>query len=661
MAPKPIENDCQPEVLPDEILEINHPRSIPLMYSKEKLKCRKVPAILRFHSPNKDKDFELYAHHLLFLFYPFRSEIELKIGEPLSYTNKLAQPGVLEIANNNKTRIEPFDDIVNEALIRYNVNNLNNLDPYAQAENDDTLSLLTPQCSGRDENNVSGFSAPVPVDTMYLHDDDIGVPVPVDTIYLHDDDIGVLIRSLNHKQRQVFDYIYHWARNVVKHRFSIVPNKLQSFHLFLTGGSGCGKSHLIKTVYQSVSKLLLYRGERPDKPRVLLLAPTGDSSININGTTLHSALGLPCQGPLYPLNNNILDSLRNKLSEVELIVIDGISMVSQKGFFQVHQRIFGVQLPFAGKSVLVCGDLYQLPPLSPLPPRLAIKLSLKLETRVMLTVNVDIADRLTNGQMGIIKHFKQNEQDRVITIYVKFDDSDAGKKMSSSNNLAKQNCWVPITATDTKIKIKPRTINSPTIQRTQFPLMLSWACTVHKVQGLSLQTAVISFDLNKQRAFNAGQMYVALSRVTSMEDLFLKGSYSRDTISVSTCATEEYDRVHQNSPFIPLEKVETFENCFVFGLFNTRSLKKHAIDMASDENVLENDVIFLTETQLHPHTEVSCNKTKLEMFNFNFNSSDFKFSSLAIGYKDSVQILDHEKHCGIPYLPFASNLCQIDC
>ena len=80
--------------------------------------------------------------------------------------------------------------------------------------------------------------------------------------------------------------------------------------------------------------------------------------------------------------------------------------------------------------------------------------------------------------------------------------------------------------------------------------------------------------------------------------------------------------------------------------------------MASDENVLENDVMFLTETQLHPHTEVSCIKTKphtevsciktkLQRFNFNFNSSDFKFSSLAIGYKDSVQILDHEKHCGI--------------
>ena len=34
----------------------------------------------------------------------------------------------------------------------------------------------------------------------------------------------------------------------------------------------------------------------------------------------------------------------------------------------------------------------------------------------MLTVNVDIADRLINGQIGIIKYFKRNEQNRVITI-----------------------------------------------------------------------------------------------------------------------------------------------------------------------------------------------------------------------------------------------------
>ena len=50
-------------------------------------------------------------------------------------------------------------------------------------------------------------------------------------------------------------------------------------------------------------------------------------------------------------------------------------------------------------------------------------------------------------------------------------------------------------------------------------------------------------------------------------------------------APEEYNRMHQDSPFVPLEKLETSQDRLVFGLFNTRSLNKHAIDMVSDENV----------------------------------------------------------------------------
>ena len=61
--------------------------------------------------------------------------------------------------------------------------------------------------------------------------------------------------------------------------------------------------------------------------------------------------------------------------------------------------------------------------------------------------------------------------------------------------------------------------------------MLSWACTVHKVQGLSLTSVVVSFDLEKQRSFNKGQMYVALSRVTSI-DIFLIGKYTPNVLKL---------------------------------------------------------------------------------------------------------------------------------
>ena len=71
----------------------------------------------------------------------------------------------------------------------------------------------------------------------------------------------------------------------------------------------------------------------------MLLAPNGVAAININGTTIHSGLGINVGGKLCPLSEQHRAALRNKLSEVRLIIIDEISMVSSVLFFQVNQRL----------------------------------------------------------------------------------------------------------------------------------------------------------------------------------------------------------------------------------------------------------------------------------------------------------------------------------
>jgi len=150
------------------------------------------------------------------------------------------------------------------------------------------------------------------------------------------------------------------------------PAEILPLYLFITGGAGTGKSHLIKTIYASISKTLTYKSSHVDKPTVLLLAPTGVAALNISGTKIHSGLGInvDCRGLQVPkLSDKKRCGLKLQLENLKVIIIDEISMVSNKLLLYIHQRlldIFGYSgnhmKPFEGITVIVVGDLYQLPP-----------------------------------------------------------------------------------------------------------------------------------------------------------------------------------------------------------------------------------------------------------------------------------------------------------
>ena len=228
---------------------------------------------------------------------------------------------------------------------------------------------------------------------------------------------------------------------------------------------------------------------------------------------------------------------------------------------------------------------------------LARTLLLKVNSRVMLTCNIDIPEKLTNGQIGTVFDIKGEQT--VSIVYIKFDDETAGRKQMDSDSFAKRNRVVPIQKVESNINIHTNKPFSPVIKRTQFPLMLAWACTVHKVQGKQFSNAVISFKLNRQRCFNYGQMYVALSRVTSLNGLFLIDDYKSSAIRADPKATTEYEILRKEYPVEPIEDCAPLsESSLTITLLNTRSLPKHAIDIAYDNIILESDLICLTETQV---------------------------------------------------------------
>ena len=134
---------------------------------------------------------EKYAHHLLLLFYPFRSENELLGGTSHTYQGKIFEDGVTKTVHNNQQKFELYAELVNEAYENFNAELVNNQDAYGQIEND---QKIIPSCNEdateRDDSQNSSANLSL------LH---LMLEMPPDN------EIAGSIRSLNDKQRMVFN------------------------------------------------------------------------------------------------------------------------------------------------------------------------------------------------------------------------------------------------------------------------------------------------------------------------------------------------------------------------------------------------------------------------------------------------------------------------
>jgi Cdc6-like AAA superfamily ATPase len=133
-------------------------------------------------------------------------------------------------------------------------------------------------------------------------------------------------------------------------------------------------------------------------------------------------------------------------------------------------------------------------------------LSLKIGAQVLFIRN-DSGDerKYYNGKIGTVKDIDTVQG----TVTVTFPDG-------SESVTVKRETWENIRYNYDKgqDQIKEEILGT----FSQFPLRLAWAITIHKSQGLTFQKAIIDAGTS----FAAGQVYVALSRLTSLDGLVLK-------------------------------------------------------------------------------------------------------------------------------------------
>ena len=145
-------------------------------------------------------------------------------------------------------------------------------------------------------------------------------------------------------------------------------------------------------------------------------------------------------------------------------------------------------------------------------------LQVDINARVMLTRNLDVASGLVNGAFGTVLGFQHGScSDELSTIYVHFDNNVALARQITHQGMNKN--VVPIQRHEETMATYKYVL------RRQFPLKLAWGVTVHKVQGMTTNKCV--FDM--KGIFSPGQSYVALSRCTSLDGLYIQ-NYDPDKL-----------------------------------------------------------------------------------------------------------------------------------
>jgi hypothetical protein len=130
-------------------------------------------------------------------------------------------------------------------------------------------------------------------------------------------------------------------------------------------------------------------------------------------------------------------------------------------------------------------------------------LSVGINSKIMLRRNLNVEKGLSNGRIGRVIDFEYINE-KVDKILIKLD---AIKHFSNESVNVIQ-----------KFSADYELYRNNYVTRRQFPLILAWALTIHKVQSLTLNSAIIDIG---ESVFESGMAYVALSRVKSFKNLYL--------------------------------------------------------------------------------------------------------------------------------------------
>ena len=332
-----------------------------------KMKKRQKPAIIRFRRYNIESEPTNWYRAKLMLYYPWYVEETDLLGGYSTYEEHYNNVHSTVYANECQYTCDHVEDL--------------QIDPDNRPEHIwDEIAPSTEESRSRSLEEGSEVLTEVAQEDLEANADILNASQPLGVRFeaaaskeeIPPDEYRQLMRGLNAKQRAIVMYNRNWCKRAV----TALRNNLriEPYRVFLSGPGGVGKSHVIRLIQSDTIKILRLSGEiDPTDVSVLLTAPTGVAAFNIGGMTLHSAFLLGSgQLGFQQLSNDKVNTLRNRLSKLKLLIIDEVSMVGCNLLLLLHKRLKQIKnvpdtVMFGDVSILAVGDLYQLPPVGQAP------------------------------------------------------------------------------------------------------------------------------------------------------------------------------------------------------------------------------------------------------------------------------------------------------
>ena len=218
------------------------------------------------------------------------------------------------------------------------------------------------------------------------------------------------------------------------------------------------------------------------------------------------------------------------------------------------------------------------------------EIALKLGAKVMLLVNMDFNRGLINGSCGTIQSFNGS------TITIKFDNGE--------------------TADIPRHKFEYYYHDKLYAERTQFPLKLAYGITIHKSQGMTLDKLVVDCS----RIFERGQAYVAMSRVKTLDGLYLR-NFTKDKVMVDERVAEFYSNLEEVGEVEPIAQL-------TFNLDEEDDEKPQISDEDAKQIIIDCVREFNGMYGKSGIAKILCGSRTIENNEFHSNASNSKFFGL---------------------------------